>query len=81
MPRTSLELEIAAVADLKTFQTAVSEVVDLTPRLRQVTFSGGFDQFTSIAPDQFMLVTPPDAGGQAYYTVRRWRAEMGEMDM
>jgi NADPH-dependent ferric siderophore reductase len=81
VPQTSLELEIAAVADLKTFQTTVSDIVDLTPRLRQITFSGGLDDFTPIAPDQFMLVTPPDAGGRAYYTVRRWRAETGEMDM
>lgn len=81
VPATSLELEIAAVAELKTFQTAVLEIVDLTPRLRQITFAGGLENFTPIAPDQFLLVTPPDAGGQAYYTVRRWRATPGELDI
>lgn len=83
VPTTSLEREIDASTRLSTFQTSVVDVEDLTPRLRQITFGGGLDDFISIAPDQYLLVTPghgddPDAP-RAYYTVRRERPN--EVDM
>lgn len=78
---TSLEVELAEVSTLTTFQTTVKGVTDLSPRLREITFAGGFEGFESISPDQFLLVTPSDDSGRAYYTVRHWRPEVGEMDM
>lgn len=81
VPLTSLEVELAEVAMLTTFQSTVSRIRDLTPHMREVTLVGGLDEFGPIGPDQFLLVTPPDSSGEAYYTVRRWRAEEGEMDM
>lgn len=81
VPPTSLEIELAEVSTLSTFQTTVNRITDLSPRLREVTFSGALESFDSIGPDQFLLVTPSDDSGRAYYTVRRWRPESGEMDM
>lgn len=81
IPLTSLEVELAEVSQLTTFQAGVSRIEDLTSRMREVTFVGGLEEFRPIGPDQFLLVTPPDGSGQAYYTVRRWRPEVGEIDM
>lgn len=81
VPATSLEIELAEVSTLTTFQTKVERVTDLSPRLREVTFAGGLEGFEPMGPDQFFLVTPSDESGRAYYTVRRWRPEVGEMDM
>lgn len=83
VPLTSLEEEIVSIAGLRTFETTVTAIRDLTPRMREITFAGGLDEYRSTSPDQFLLVTPPGEGATApgYYTVRRWRAEEAEMDM
>lgn len=84
VPLTSLEREIATSTRLPSFQTSVVDVEDLTPRLRQITFGGGLDDFTPAGPDQYLLVTPNADDGhastpRAYYTVRRWHG--GQIDM
>ena len=85
-PLTSLEKEILAVASLTTHQTSVTAVRDITPHMREITFGGGLDDYRPLPPDQFLLVMLPDADGggspsQAYYTVRRWRPDKGQIDM
>lgn len=85
VPQTSLEREIEAATTIRTFHTRVVSTRCLTPTMREVTFQGGLDQFSAASPDQFLLVTPgtPDAkaGRRAYYTVRRWRPDLGELDL
>jgi NADPH-dependent ferric siderophore reductase len=86
VPSTSLEIEIAETAKLPTYETSVSAVREITPRMREITFSGGLDRYSPLSPDQFLLVKLPTTGAtetsaQAYYTVRRWRPDPGEIDM
>lgn len=59
---TSLERELAGVGRIPTFVTTVREVVDLNPRLRQITVGGGLDRFQPLAPDQFVYVLAPPHG-------------------
>ncbi len=87
VPLTSIEQEMAAISQLSTYSTTVVAVEDLTPRLRQITVGGGLDSYPSIGGDQFLLASPLDAdgnptdAGRAYYTVRRWRPDVGEIDL
>ncbi len=61
VPPTSLERELSGT-EFTTFVSAVSAVTDLSPTLRQITFRGGLDNFTSLGGDQFLYVLLPPAG-------------------
>jgi NADPH-dependent ferric siderophore reductase len=61
-PLTSLERDLQTTGKVRTFVTAVTDVRDLTPRLRQITVAGGLDDFSPLAPDQFVYVLAPPAG-------------------
>lgn len=60
-PLTSIELEMTA-GTIPTWITTVTSVVDITPRIRQITVSGGLDGFRPLAPDQFVYVLAPPHG-------------------
>jgi NADPH-dependent ferric siderophore reductase len=60
-PLTSIELEMTAGA-IPTWITTVTSIVDITPRMRQITVSGGLDGFRPLAPDQFVYVLAPPQG-------------------
>ncbi|MGA9275746.1 siderophore-interacting protein [Ilumatobacter sp.] len=47
---------------LSTFVTSVSEVTDLTPTLRQISFGGGLKEFVPVGGDQFLYVLLPPPG-------------------
>lgn len=61
VPLTSLERELAGVA-FTTFVSRVAAVTDLTPTLRQITFNGGLNDFSSLGGDQFLYVLLPPPG-------------------
>jgi hypothetical protein len=65
VPETSMERELRVTPSLPTFITAVAEVVDLTPNIREVSFRGGLDDFRPLGGDHFaylMVPTPPMRG-------------------
>jgi NADPH-dependent ferric siderophore reductase len=102
---TSLERELLGARTIATFVTTVTAIVDINPRLRQITVGGGLDGFAPLAADQFVYVLAPPHGRSdltvdesfsweqydsmpehdrpvgAYYTVRRWDAEAGTIDL
>jgi NADPH-dependent ferric siderophore reductase len=59
---TSIEIQLASAPVVPTHVTTVREVVDLNPRLRQVTVAGGLERFVPMAPDQFVYVLAPPPG-------------------
>jgi NADPH-dependent ferric siderophore reductase len=63
-PLTSLERELAGITVIPTHVTTVVEVLDVNPRLRQITVQGGLDRFEPLAPDQFVYVLGPPHGSK-----------------
>jgi NADPH-dependent ferric siderophore reductase len=59
---TSLERELAGITMIPTHITEVVDVVDINPRLRQITVQGGLGRFQPLAPDQFVYVLAPPHG-------------------
>lgn len=101
-----MSIDVAAMDRIRTFLTEVTEVVDVHPHLRRVTFRGGdLDTFTPAGPDTFLyLLVPPEGRTElgidqsftwsahaqmpdqdkpvgAYYTLRRWRPEVAELEI
>ncbi|MEM9622797.1 MAG: SIP domain-containing protein [Pseudomonadota bacterium] len=61
IPATSMEEELARTATLITYHTQVAAVRDLTPTLREITVSGGLEQFVYPGSDAFVFVLTPHA--------------------
>ncbi|MFP5488019.1 MAG: SIP domain-containing protein [Acidimicrobiia bacterium] len=89
-PTTSLE---AVVADAERHELRpmwVRAVRDLTPRIREITLATSADGAApdgeslggeSLGGDEYLRLTEPRTGGSAFYTVRRARPEVGEIDI
>lgn len=61
--QTTAEKEVAQLAAIRTFVTAVVAVTDIHPHLRRITFGGGdLDTFEPNGPDAFVYVLLPPPG-------------------
>lgn len=58
---TSIEKEMTT-GTIPTWITTVSAITDITPRMRQISMSGGLDGYQALAPDQFVYVLAPPHG-------------------
>jgi NADPH-dependent ferric siderophore reductase len=56
------ENAVAVDVPHRTFISEVAAVVDITPRLRQITFHGGLDDYESLGGDEFLYVLLPPRG-------------------
>lgn len=68
VPLSTLERELAQRRLLRTFVTTVSRSRMLAPNIKEITFSGGLDEFAPRGPDQFLWLMAPRPGSEAIIT-------------
>lgn len=76
VPKTSIETELSHTASLSTFMSTVKSVRQITSTMKEITFSGGLDDFESPGWDAFMFVLVPEPGRELPddFTMADWRS-------